>query len=65
MYNPTTFEKRKENDVVTHTCLSCHKKIVTQRKSNKLFCNNTCEEDYNEYGAVEYPCIDFDCEDNM
>jgi hypothetical protein len=65
MYNPTTFERQKENDFVSRHCLCCHASLLVQRKDDKAFCNIYCEDDYAEYGAMERPCADFDAEDNM
>jgi hypothetical protein len=64
-YNPTTFEHQKQNDFVRHSCLFCHCSFISQRKDNRHFCNAECEQEYEETGPVEYPCIDFDAEDNM
>ncbi len=65
IYNPTTFEAQKQQEFFTHSCLSCHQKIVSRRRDNQWFCNQQCERDYDELGPLEYPCIDFDAEDNM
>jgi hypothetical protein len=65
MYNPTTVERQKADRLEQRVCPFCEVRFIVKHGSEQRFCSEDCVQCFNEYGAIEPRCIDFDAEDNM